>query len=67
MARREKTTKKQSYQYDAIVLGAGPAGEGAAMKLAKSGKKVAVIDQRHQVGGNCAHAVSYTHLRAHET
>lgn len=55
MARREKTTKKQSYQYDAIVLGAGPAGEGAAMKLSKSGKKVAVVDQRTQVGGNCAH------------
>lgn len=43
------------YEYDAIVLGAGPAGEAAAMKLAKSGRKVAVIDPREQVGGNCTH------------
>lgn len=43
------------YEYDAVVLGAGPAGEAAAMKLAKSGKKVAVIDPRDQVGGNCTH------------
>lgn len=43
------------YDYDAIVIGAGPAGEAAAMKIAKSGLKVAVIDPRKQVGGNCAH------------
>lgn len=55
MPSKERSTKKQAYYYDAIVLGAGPAGEGAAMKLAKSGKKVAVVDQRLQVGGNCAH------------
>lgn len=55
MTRKAKTADKPSWQYDAIVLGAGPAGEGAAMKLAKSGRKVAVVDQRLQVGGNCAH------------
>ncbi|WP_201505637.1 Si-specific NAD(P)(+) transhydrogenase [Psychrobacter aestuarii] len=43
------------YEYDVVVLGAGPAGEAAAMKLSKSGKKVAVIDPREQVGGNCTH------------
>ncbi|TXD98168.1 Si-specific NAD(P)(+) transhydrogenase [Psychrobacter frigidicola] len=46
---------KHAYEYDAVVLGAGPAGEAAAMKLAKSGKKVVVIDPREQVGGNCTH------------
>lgn len=46
---------QHEYEYDAIVLGAGPAGEAAAMKLAKAGKKVAVIDPREQVGGNCTH------------
>lgn len=52
----EKPKKpKPKYDYDAVVLGAGPAGEAAAMKLAKSGKKVAMIDPREQVGGNCAH------------
>ena len=43
------------YDYDAVVIGAGPAGEAAAMKIAKSGLKVAVIDPRKQVGGNCTH------------
>ena len=46
---------KHNFEYDAVVLGAGPAGEAAAMKLAKSGKKVAVIDPRDEVGGNSTH------------
>lgn len=41
--------------YDALVIGSGPGGEGAAMKLAKSGKQVAVIDAFGLVGGNCTH------------
>ncbi|WP_223193105.1 MULTISPECIES: Si-specific NAD(P)(+) transhydrogenase [Psychrobacter] len=52
---RRLKNDKHEFEYDAIVLGAGPAGEAAAMKLAKSGKKVAVIDPREQVGGNCTH------------
>ena len=47
--------QKHNYDYDAVVIGAGPAGEAAAMKIAKSGQKVAVIDPRKQVGGNCTH------------
>ncbi|WP_019673479.1 Si-specific NAD(P)(+) transhydrogenase [Psychrobacter lutiphocae] len=43
------------FEYDAVVIGAGPAGEAAAMKLAKSGKKVVVVDARNQVGGNSTH------------
>ena len=46
---------KHEFEYDAVILGAGPAGEAAAMKLAKAGKKVVVIDPREQVGGNCTH------------
>ncbi len=46
---------KHRFEYDAVVLGAGPAGEAAAMKLAKSGKKVVVVDPREQVGGNSTH------------
>ena len=42
-------------QYDVVVLGAGPAGEGAAMRAAKLGKNVAVVDDKRAVGGNCAH------------
>lgn len=52
---KPKTQARHSYDYDAVVIGAGPAGEAAAMKLAKSGLKVAVIDPRKQVGGNCTH------------
>ncbi|RMF20079.1 MAG: Si-specific NAD(P)(+) transhydrogenase [Gammaproteobacteria bacterium] len=43
------------YHYDVVVIGAGPAGEGAAMQATKAGKRVAVIEEKPQVGGNCAH------------
>ena len=42
-------------KYDVIIIGSGPGGEGAAMKLAKEGKQLAVIDDLPQVGGNCTH------------
>lgn len=41
--------------YDIIVVGSGPAGESAAINAAKHGKKVALISDRAQVGGNCTH------------
>ena len=34
-----------SYDYDAIVIGSGPGGEGAAMGLVKQGARVAVIER----------------------
>ena len=43
------------YNYDVVIIGSGPAGEGAAMNSAKNGRKVAVVDSRPQVGGNCTH------------
>ncbi len=43
------------YNYDVVVLGSGPAGEGAAMNAAKAGRKVAMVDSRPLVGGNCTH------------
>jgi NAD(P) transhydrogenase len=42
-------------RYDIIVVGSGPAGESAAINAAKHGKKVALISDREQVGGNCTH------------
>ncbi|MBK1648926.1 NAD(P)(+) transhydrogenase (Si-specific) [Rhabdochromatium marinum] len=42
-------------QFDTIIIGAGPAGEGAAMKLAKAGQRVAVVDAQARVGGGCTH------------
>ncbi|MDX1589966.1 MAG: Si-specific NAD(P)(+) transhydrogenase [Oleiphilaceae bacterium] len=41
--------------YDVVVIGAGPAGEGAAMNAAKNGKRVAVVEDKSLVGGNCTH------------
>ena len=46
---------KVTYQYDAIIIGTGPGGEGTAMNLAKSKKRVAVIEKQPSVGGGCAH------------
>ena len=43
------------FTYDVLVIGAGPAGEGAAMGSAKVGLKVAMIETREWVGGNCLH------------
>ncbi|MGX5915340.1 Si-specific NAD(P)(+) transhydrogenase [Aliidiomarina sp. Khilg15.8] len=48
-------TKKKRFDYDAIVIGSGPAGEGAAMKLAKSGKSVAMLERHKSIGGGCTH------------
>jgi NAD(P) transhydrogenase len=42
-------------EYDVIVIGSGPAGEGAAMAASKGGRRVAVIDQDAEVGGSCTH------------
>ncbi|MBT80056.1 MAG: Si-specific NAD(P)(+) transhydrogenase [Alteromonadaceae bacterium] len=53
----KKTVKvaEPSYQFDAIVIGTGPGGEGVAMQLAKAGQKVAVIERYEAVGGGCTH------------
>ncbi len=55
-----KTQTKQenvpaNFDYDVIIIGTGPGGEGAAMNLAKNKKKVAIIERYHQVGGGCTH------------
>ncbi|MCF8999473.1 Si-specific NAD(P)(+) transhydrogenase [Acinetobacter nectaris] len=55
MSRKKEVIRGNFSKYDAIVLGSGPAGEGAAMKLTKSGKRVAIVDMRAQLGGNCTH------------
>jgi NAD(P) transhydrogenase len=40
-------------KFDLIVIGSGPAGQRAAIQAAKSGKHVAVVEQRDIVGGAC--------------
>ena len=44
-----------AYSYDLLIIGAGPAGEAAAMSAAKAQMHVAVVDDRGMVGGNCTH------------
>lgn len=43
------------YNYDVIVIGCGPAGQKAAIRCAKSGKRTALVDNRQVVGGQCLH------------
>jgi len=43
------------HHYDVVVIGAGPAGEGAAMNATKHGRRVAIIEEKSMVGGNCTH------------
>jgi NAD(P) transhydrogenase len=41
--------------YDVIVIGSGPGGEGAAMKCAKEGLRVAMCDYFSMIGGSATH------------
>jgi len=43
------------YSYDLLVIGAGPAGEAAAMAAAKNNLQVGVVDDMDALGGNCTH------------
>lgn len=43
------------FDYDLLVIGTGPGGEGAAMQAAKGGMKVAVAERYTQIGGGCTH------------
>ena len=42
-------------EYDLIVIGSGPGGEGAAMMAAKNQWRVAVVEKLSDVGGGCTH------------
>jgi len=44
-----------THDYDTLIIGSGPGGEGVAMKLAKSGRRVAVVEAYTEVGGGCLH------------
>ncbi|MBK7825881.1 Si-specific NAD(P)(+) transhydrogenase [Nannocystis sp.] len=44
--------------FDVIVLGSGPGGEGAAMRATKAGKRVAMVEKHREVGGACTHSAT---------
>ncbi|MEA3363847.1 MAG: Si-specific NAD(P)(+) transhydrogenase [Thermodesulfobacteriota bacterium] len=48
--------KEQKNHFDVLIIGSGPGGEGASIKLAKSGKSVAIIERDPLVGGGCTHS-----------
>lgn len=52
---KKLNTQVETYDYDAIIIGTGPGGEAASMKLAKEDKKVAIVERYSQVGGGCTH------------
>lgn len=39
--------------YDFIVIGAGPAGQKAAVQAAKAGQRVLIVERESRVGGEC--------------
>ena len=39
--------------FDALVIGSGPAGQKAAIQLAKGGKRVALCEKLKEIGGAC--------------
>ncbi|WP_353539991.1 Si-specific NAD(P)(+) transhydrogenase [Colwellia sp. KU-HH00111] len=55
----KKNTKQSGiatdFDYDVIIIGTGPGGEGAAMELAKKEQKVAIVERYKDVGGGCTH------------
>jgi len=44
-----------SKTFDFVIIGGGPAGQKAAIKAAKEGKSVALIERDRQIGGACVH------------
>lgn len=41
--------------YDIVIIGAGPAGQKAAIQGAKAGKRVALIERERGIGGSCVY------------
>ena len=39
------------YDYDMVIIGSGPAGQGAALQAAELGKRVAVLEKYPDIGG----------------
>lgn len=43
----------ESYEFDLVFIGSGPAGQRAAIQAAKLGKRVAVVEKQTCIGGVC--------------
>ncbi|MFH8739234.1 NAD(P)/FAD-dependent oxidoreductase [Streptomyces sp. NPDC017964] len=54
MVSSARTGSNQSF--DCVVIGAGVVGASVAQRLARSGVRVAVLDQAPEIGGGCSYA-----------
>ena len=52
--------------FDVVIIGAGLAGSVLAERLAKSGKKVLVIERRKHIAGNCYDEVDLSGILIHK-
>lgn len=43
------------FDFDLLVIGTGPGGEGSAMQACKGGLKVGIVERYRQIGGGCTH------------
>src|SRR6185295_14532605 len=43
----------ESFDYDLVCIGSGPAGQRAAVQAAKLGRRVALVERRGSLGGIC--------------
>ncbi len=46
------------FEFDVVVIGSGPGGEGTAMQAVKHGLRVAIVERMPQIGGNCTHTAT---------
>ncbi len=51
----QKVSMQIEGEYDVLVIGTGPGGEGAAMQATKNGLRVAVVEKHAKIGGGCTH------------
>lgn len=49
---QEAAEEEESYDYDVVVIGAGPGGYETAIKAAQLGKKTAIVEEKY-FGGTC--------------
>jgi glycine/D-amino acid oxidase-like deaminating enzyme len=45
--------RPETYDFDLVAIGSGPAGQRAAVQASKLGKRVAVIEKNRCIGGGC--------------
>ena len=55
MNKSKKQSTNKAFDFDVIIIGTGPGGEGASMELAKKDQRVAIIERYKDVGGGCTH------------